>query len=178
MYELPAHLQAKYILEIGPLLSESYLHDEEAGEITQQGSEERHPCISWLNTQTPTPVLFISFGSYATHSAPQLLDMARGLEFSGSSFLWMVRPPDAGETSAALGTPVSVMEFFPPGFEERVKGRGMCYSGWAPQMRILKHPAVGGFLSHCGWNSASETVTAGVPVLAWPKNAEQHLIRR
>jgi hydroquinone glucosyltransferase len=145
---------------------------------TVQGSEERDPCILWLNKQGTNSVLYISFGSYATLSARQLLDMALGLEASGASFLWMVRRPDAGEISAALGTPVSAMEYLPPGFEERVKGRGMCYSGWAPQMRILKHPAVGGFLSHCGWNSALETVSAGVPVLAWPMNAEQHLIRR
>ena len=166
------------MLEIGPLLPESYLNDGGVSVDAEQGSKQTDPCISWLNTQALTSVLYISFGSYATHSGPQLLDMALGLEASGSGFLWMVKPPDAGETSAASGTPVSVTEFLPPGFEERVKGRGMCYSGWAPQMRILKHPAVGGFLSHCGWNSTLETVCAGVPVLAWPLNAEQHIIRR
>jgi hypothetical protein len=51
----------------------------------------------------------------------------------------------------------------------------MCFSGWAPQMQILKHLATGGFLSHCGWNSILETVCAGVPILAWPAAAEQHL---
>ena len=54
----------------------------------------------------------------------------------------------------------------------------MCFSGWAPQMQILKHPATGGFLSHCGWNSILETVCAGVPILAWPSAAEQHLNAR
>ncbi|KAG0623187.1 hypothetical protein M758_3G154900 [Ceratodon purpureus] len=171
-------LRAKYIFEVGPLLPDSYVNDDGAGDITQQGSQETDPCMLWLNTQAPKSVLFISFGSYATPSARQLVDMALGLEASGSAFLWIVKPPNAGETSAAVGTPVSVTEYLPPGFEERVKGRGMCYSGWAPQMRILKHPAVGGFLSHCGWNSSLETVGAGIPVLAWPMGAEQHLIRR
>lgn len=59
-----------------------------------------------------------------------------------------------------------------------MKGRGMCYSGWAPQMQILKHPAIGGFLSHCGWNSVLESTCAGVPFLTWPFNSEQHLDAR
>jgi hypothetical protein len=171
-------LQAKYILEIGPLLPDLYEDDDGGDESTVQGLEERDACISWLNTQRENSVLFVSFGSHVTHSSRQLVDMALGLEASGASFLWFVRRPDAGEMSAASETPVSVMEYLPPGFEERINGRGMCYSGWAPQMRILKHPAVGGFLSHCGWNSTLETVSAGVPVLAWPMNAEQHLTRR
>lgn len=50
----------------------------------------------------------------------------------------------------------------------------MCFSGWAPQTQILKHPATGGFLSHCGWNSILESVCAGVPILGWPSMAEQH----
>ena len=143
----------------------------------QEEPEERDPCILWLNKQAPRSVLYISFGSSATHSAPQLLELAMGLEASDCSFLWLVRPPKAPGISAASGSPVPVTEFLPPGFEERMKERGMCYSGWAPQTRILKHPAVGGFLSHCGWNSTLETVCAGVPVLTWPVSAEQHLNR-
>ena len=144
----------------------------------QEESEERDPCILWLNKKAAHSVLYISFGSFATRLAPQLLELAMGLEASGCSFLWLLRPPDAPGMSAASGSPQPVTEFLPPGFEERTKGRGMCYSGWAPQKRILKHPAVGGFLSHCGWNSTLETVCTGVPMLAWPLTAEQHLNRR
>lgn len=45
--------------------------------------------------------------------------------------------------------------------------------GWAPQMAVLSHPAVGGFVSHCGWNSILESVWCGVPIAAWPMYAEQ-----
>lgn len=90
-------------------------------------------------------------------------------------FLWLLRRSNAPGISAVIGSPEPVTEFLPPDFEERVKERGMCCSGWAPQKRILKHPAVGGFLSHCGWNSTLETARAGVPMLAWPLTAGQHL---
>ncbi|KAG0558974.1 hypothetical protein KC19_10G069100 [Ceratodon purpureus] len=169
-------IQAGSIFEIGPLLPDSYVNDD----TMEQEAEERDPCILWLNKQAPQSVLYVSFGSWAILSAPQLLELALGLEASGCSFLWVVRPPNATDNiSAASGSSSdSVVEYLPPGFEERVKGRGMCYSGWAPQMRILKHSAVSGFLSHCGWNSILETLSAGVPVLAWPMIAEQHLNRR
>ncbi|KAG0591075.1 hypothetical protein M758_1G143800 [Ceratodon purpureus] len=85
-----------------------------------------------------------------------------GLENSSQPFLWILRPSDS----------------LPAGFEDRVKGRGMCYSGWVPQTSILTHPATGGFLSHCGWNSTLESVSAGVPILGWSRGADQHLICR
>ena len=38
---------------------------------------------------------------------------------------------------------------------------------------ILDHEVVGGFVTHCGWNSTLEGVTAGVPMVTWPVTAEQ-----
>nr|GMD39810.1 zeatin O-xylosyltransferase-like [Ipomoea batatas] len=61
----------------------------------------------------------------------------------------------------------------PEGFEERVKGVGLVVRDWAPQPEILAHPATGGFMSHCGWNSCMESITLGVPIAAWPMHSDQ-----
>lgn len=108
-------MQIKFIYDIGPLLPESYVRRDRDDDILQQGSEETDPCILWLNTRPPSSVIYVSFGSMQTNSPPQLLEMALGLEASGSSFLWLVRPPDSPGMTAALGGPCSITEFLPSG---------------------------------------------------------------
>nr|DAD20990.1 TPA_asm: hypothetical protein HUJ06_022453 [Nelumbo nucifera] len=56
-------------------------------------------------------------------------------------------------------------------------GAGLVVKSWAPQVAVLNRESVGGFVSHCGWNSVLEAVVAGVPILAWPLYAEQHMNR-
>jgi UDP:flavonoid glycosyltransferase YjiC (YdhE family) len=66
-------------------------------------------------------------------------------------------------------------ELLPEGFLERTKEKGMVWPSWAPQTEILPHPAIGGFVTHCGWNSTLEGLWFGVPMIPWPLYAEQHL---
>ncbi|CDP05662.1 unnamed protein product [Coffea canephora] len=46
---------------------------------------------------------------------------------------------------------------------------------WVPQLAVLSHPAMGGFVSHCGWNSILESIWCGMPIATWPLFAEQQL---
>lgn len=120
--------------------------------------------IRWLDKKQSEgkPVLYVAFGSQAEISDEQLKEIAIGLEKSGVLFLWVLRIKSKQE---------NVME----GFEERTKEQGLIVRGWVEQREILAHESVQGFLSHCGWNSALESICAGVPILAWPMMAEQHL---
>ncbi|WCJ44235.1 UDP-glycosyltransferase 88F3 [Euphorbia peplus] len=130
----------------------------------------RHECLLWLDGQPRKSVVFLCFGSRGTFSLNQVREMADGLEKSGQRFLWVVKnPPDTGD--------VDLETLLPQGFLERVKDRGLIVKSWAPQIAVLGHDSVGGFVTHCGWNSVLEAVVAGVPLIAWPLYAEQHLNR-
>ena len=131
---------------------------------------EDRECLGWLDTALPSSVLFVSFGSLANMSVYQLKEIAEGLEASEQPFLWVIR------SNAVEGHMWSSV--LPEGFMERTKGRGLIIS-WAPQLEVLSHPSVGGFLTHCGWNSITENLSTGcVPMLCWPQIAEQRLNAR
>ncbi|XP_015164221.1 anthocyanidin 3-O-glucosyltransferase 4-like [Solanum tuberosum] len=97
----------------------------------------------------------------------QFVELALGLEASGYPFILVIK---TGEGQAPIEEWISKN-----GFEERTKERGLLIRGWSPQVVILLHPAVGGFLTHCGWNSTVEGISAGVPLITWPLFAEQFL---
>ncbi|MCL7021502.1 hypothetical protein MKW94_000485 [Papaver nudicaule] len=124
---------------------------------------DEHYVLNWLNSKEPNSVLYVSFGSVSRVSNNQLLELAMGLESSGHPFIWVVRQikNDDQET------------FLPEGFEERIEGKGLIIRDWAPQVLILDHPAVGAFMTHCGWNSLLEGISAGIPMITWPMFAEQ-----
>lgn len=152
------------ILPVGPLLPKAFF----SGSASESASAIQDPCIQFLDTQPASSVLYVSFGSVAVLSVAQIHELARGLEASGERFLLILRPPHNPDNVALL----------PEGFEARTKGRGLVHVGWAPQLYVLSHQAVAGFLSHCGWNSTLESICRGVPMLTWPIQAEQAMNAR
>uniref|UniRef100_A0A0R0F8A7 UDP-glycosyltransferases domain-containing protein n=1 Tax=Glycine max TaxID=3847 RepID=A0A0R0F8A7_SOYBN len=49
---------------------------------------------------------------------------------------------------------------------------------WCDQLRVLLHPSLGGYWTHCGWNSVIEGVFAGVPFFTFPIAMDQLLISK
>ncbi|XP_037481004.1 UDP-glucose flavonoid 3-O-glucosyltransferase 7-like [Triticum dicoccoides] len=155
MYMCQGYVQRSYF--VGPQLQSSH-------SPTDAAADSKSQYIRWLDTKSDHSVAYVSFGSCALVSEAQLDQLALGLEASGKSFLWVVR-------AAEKWTP-------PKGWEKRVEDRGLIITSWAPQTSILAHPAVGVFLTHCGWNSVLEAVAAGVPMLTWPKVHDQFVNER
>ncbi|WMV52257.1 hypothetical protein MTR67_045642 [Solanum verrucosum] len=126
--------------------------------------EEDNSCIEWLDRQAPNSVLYVSLGSLATIDDKELIETAWGLANSEQPFLWVIRPGSISGFQCA--------EALPDGFEEMIGERGRIVK-WAPQKQVLAHPAIGGFYTHCGWNSMLESISEQVPMICRPIIADQ-----
>ncbi|XP_076937796.1 UDP-glycosyltransferase 73C4-like [Bidens hawaiensis] len=130
-------------------------------------SIDEQQCLNWLDSHKPDSVIYACFGSLVRINTPQLIELGLGLEASNHPFIWVIK---------SVHREKEVEEWLAEsGFEERVKDREFIIRGWAPQVVILSHPSVGGFLTHCGWNSTLESVSAGVPMITWPQFSEQFI---
>ena len=120
-------------------------------------------CIGWLDAQRAGTVVYVSFGSWVgSIGADKVRELALGLEATGRPFLW------------ALKRDASWRAGLPEGFADRVAGRGKLVD-WAPQQDVLRHAAVGCYLTHCGWNSTLEAVQHGVRLLCYPVSGDQFI---
>ncbi|KAI3445960.1 hypothetical protein Pfo_002625 [Paulownia fortunei] len=137
---------------IGPLLLCNNGGAEEKAQRGKESAIDEHECLAWLDSKRPNSVVYVCFGSMVTFTPAQLHETAVGLEASGQDFIWVVRKGKTDEENE---------DWLPKGFEERLK------------VMILDHPAIGAFVTHCGWNSTLEGICAGVPMVTWPVFAEQ-----
>lgn len=141
--------------------------------IDTERPRRSHWCLDWLEKQPSKSVIYVSFGTMSSISDEQIRELAIGLERSGQRFVWVVREADKGDIFAqGEGEEVRKIQL-PEGYEKRVEEKGRVVRDWAPQMEILGHPSVGGFMSHCGWNSCMESMSLGVAIAAWPMHSDQ-----
>ncbi|XP_027358838.1 7-deoxyloganetin glucosyltransferase-like [Abrus precatorius] len=124
--------------------------------------KEDTECLEWLESKESKSVIYVNFGSITIMSPEQLLEFAWGLANSKRPFLWIVRPDLVIGGSVILSSK----------FVNETSNRGRIAT-WCPQEQVLNHPSIGGFLTHCGWNSTIESICAGVPMLCWPFFADQ-----
>ncbi|KAG0451534.1 hypothetical protein HPP92_026387 [Vanilla planifolia] len=149
------HVIGRKAWHVGPVA----LCNQNFADMSSRGGSAQGECLTWLDGRPRGSVVYVCFGSGTVLGRAQTREIARGLEATGKPFVWAVR----GASEDGL----------PRGFEERIKGRGLLVRGWVPQLLILGHRAVGGFVTHCGWNSTLEGINAGLPMVTWPMFAEQ-----
>ncbi|XP_057872247.2 UDP-glycosyltransferase 73C3 [Cryptomeria japonica] len=157
--EFVDHVQSSFgvpVWSIGPVLSSP------SGDFEEGGVEE------WLDRRASGSVVYANFGSEIALSGDQTKVVAEGLEASRQCFLWAVKNPPGDEPLFHLLH----------GFRQRTADCGLVVTGWAPQQAILSHPSIGGFLSHCGWNSTLESISNGIPILAWPFQNDQPFVKK
>ncbi|KAF8395305.1 hypothetical protein HHK36_019248 [Tetracentron sinense] len=129
-----------------------------------KASIDENQCLKWLDSKEPNSVVYACLGSLSHLRPSQLIELGLGLEASKQPFIWVIGDQKSSDFEKWLSK---------EGYEERTRGRGLLIRGWAPQVLILSHPAMGGFLTHCGWNSTLEGVCAGVPMITWPLFSDQ-----
>ncbi|GAV65329.1 UDPGT domain-containing protein [Cephalotus follicularis] len=124
--------------------------------------------LKWLDEQEPKSVVFVGFGSEYKMPIEQVHELAHGVEHSGLPFIWTLREPEG----------VSCQDLLPSGFMSRISNKGLVYLGWAPQLEILAHFAIGGCLFHSGWGSIIESLGFGHPQILMPMVADQGLMSK
>ncbi|XP_047335357.1 UDP-glycosyltransferase 86A1-like [Impatiens glandulifera] len=125
-------------------------------------------CIQWLNSKPERSILYISFGSYAHTTKHDIVEIANGLLLSGLGFIWVLRPDIVSSDDT---------DFLPEKFLENV-GSGGLVVPWCSQIDVISHPSIGGFLTHCGWNSILESIWCAVPLLCYPLLTDQFTNRK
>lgn len=115
-------------------------------------------------------MVYVAFGSEAKPTQDEVNEIALGLEKSELPFFWVLRT-QRGPTDP------EVLQL-PEGFEERTKGHGLVCTGWTPQLKILGHESVGGFLTHSGWSSVVEAIQEEKPLVLLTFLADQGLNAR
>lgn len=125
-------------------------------------------CMTWLDAQPLKSVIYVSFGSIAKMTKEEMTEFWYGLVNSKKRFLWVMRP----DMVMADGKDGDEEHQIPAELADGTRERGYM-ADWVPQEEVLAHQAIGGFLTHSGWNSTLESIVGGVPMICWPYFADQ-----
>ncbi|KAL3527561.1 hypothetical protein ACH5RR_012217 [Cinchona calisaya] len=156
--DLFAELHQKPVVPVGLLTPSAQDRGDDVDDTWQK-------IKGWLDKHEKESVIYVALGTEVTPNQDELTELATGLELSGLPFFWALRKRH-------------ILAELPNGFEERVKDRGTVWSSWTPQLQILAHDSVGGFLTHCGWSSVIEGLQNGRPLVMLPFQVDQGLNAR
>ncbi|TVU00054.1 hypothetical protein EJB05_54547, partial [Eragrostis curvula] len=159
-----AEATGKQVVPVGPV---SLLRRH--GYSSSVVSDEATRCMAWLEGKKARSVLYVSFGSAGRMPPAQLMELGAALVSCLWPVLWVIKGADSLPDDAAGWLRANTDA------DGVADSQCLVVRGWAPQVAILAHAAVGGFMTHCGWGSTLESVAAGVPMATWPFYAEQFL---
>ena len=97
------------------------------------------------------------------------MEFWHGLVNSGIRFLWVMRSDLLREEEFSH----QLVKELADGCKERAY-----IVSWAPQEKVLSHPAIGGFLTHSGWNSTMESIVERKPMICWAVYVDQRVTSR
>ncbi|KAL8129233.1 hypothetical protein V2J09_018388 [Rumex salicifolius] len=95
-------------------------------------------CLDWLDSKPPRSLVYVCFGSIAHIKQEQVDEIAHRILNTGAPFLWVMRPTEPGSNLKAHALP-----------EEVGPDDGMVVE-YSPQERVLAHPSLACFVTHCG----------------------------
>lgn len=144
-----------------------------APSLQDSAASENWPVLrDWLDSKENNSVVYAAFGTEMELSQELMHELAFGLEKSGLPFIWIIKNRLLVQGKTGLDHQL------PPGFQVRVLGRGLVWTDWVPQLRILAHSSIGGFLTHCGWSSVIEALGFGRPLILLPGSSDTGLVSR
>ncbi|CAO2183228.1 unnamed protein product [Urochloa humidicola] len=146
------------VIPVGPLIDPDDEADADDG-----------GCTAWLDARPPRSVVFVAFGSLVNNDSDEVAEIAAGLAGIGRPFLWVVSDDNRAHLSDDALAAACCRG------RDRRAGKVV---PWCAQGRVLAHPAVGCFVTHCGWNSTAEALAGGVPVVASPRWSDQRINAR
>ena len=135
-------------------------------EFSEDSNDENWDTIlKWLDKQEKGSVVYVAFGSEVRLSDEDFTEITKGIEMSGFPFFWVLKKQNTSN--------VELQDLV-----VNNSGTGLVWRTWAPQMRILAHKSVGGFLTHCGWSSVNESLLVGCPLVMLPFQNDQFIVAK
>lgn len=142
-----------HVSGIGPLIPSSLLDGKGSDSDTLMKKKAEY--LEWLDSKPVSSVVYISFGSIISTLKRESEEILNGLVASGRPFLWVLRESESNSDRTMGAT-----------------GEGMVVP-WCSQVEVLSHPSTGCFVTHCGWNSTTESLASGVPMVCFPQWTDQ-----
>eukprot|EP01057_Protomagalhaensia_wolfi_P004894 Protomagalhaensia_wolfi_Nauph_80__4893@NODE_513_length_2405_cov_120_692730_g382_i0_p1_GENE_NODE_513_length_2405_cov_120_692730_g382_i0NODE_513_length_2405_cov_120_692730_g382_i0_p1_ORF_typecomplete_len488_score77_20UDPGT/PF00201_18/1_1e37Glyco_tran_28_C/PF04101_16/1_6e05_NODE_513_length_2405_cov_120_692730_g382_i09402334 len=139
------------------------------------------PALTWLDSQEPNSVIFVALGSWCELPVQDACELALALASLNRPVLWAYRGrrADVNTDLWISNRPTETLvedDGLPQGFRSSLDKSKFRIVEWVNQVKVLQHPAVALFVTHCGWNSTLEALALlGKPLALLPVGAEQGL---